>query len=97
MADFAGKMKADLLIRWHGSQGEPTVIATVELPIRSEAAGDGMANLIVDASVFEHVGKAIADALEQQANPVREVRLDQGRLAEAMAKLSPNAQQFANG
>lgn len=97
MADFAGKIKADLLIRWHGSHGDPTVIATVELPIRSEGANGGMANLTVDASVFEHVGKAIADALEQEADPARAVTAAQQRLAEAMAKLSPNARQFANG
>lgn len=91
MANFSGSMKADLLIRWHGSSDEPTVIATVDLPIHSVPAEDGKATMRVDASVFERVGKALAAALEDEMDPQTAVMLARQRLAEAQKRLARGA------
>ncbi|WP_148310194.1 hypothetical protein [Nocardia otitidiscaviarum] len=68
MAETPATMKADLLLRFHGSQSEPTNIGTIEIPIHVVPAGNGRVQVSPDLSVFDEVGPAVTEALEEMRN-----------------------------
>lgn len=59
-AETVGTMKADVLIRIHGSDEQPHEVATVDLPIRSELVAEGQVKVWVDTGAFADLGRALA-------------------------------------
>ncbi|MGW4718856.1 hypothetical protein [Nocardia sp. NPDC004260] len=66
MPEIVGSVKAAVLIRVQNN--EPIEVGTLELPLRAEKVAEGQVQCTIDTSVFERFGKALADAVDEEAN-----------------------------
>lgn len=62
MAETVAHIKADVLLRLHGFDGDPYEVATMEIPLLSETMADGRVKTWIDTSVLAELGPALAEA-----------------------------------